>query len=93
MKRHDYYKKCSVVAKALSHPSRLLIMDELLKKSSCVSDLIKRIGADQTTVSGHLLVLKNAGLVQTTKKGLFVYYESTRPCMAQFFSCLEKAMK
>lgn len=57
------YKQQVLVAKALAHPSRMMILDVLQEKDMCVSELTKLVGADQSTVSKHMSVLKNAGLV------------------------------
>lgn len=52
------------LAKALGHPARLRIVRQLLAKRSCVGcDLVDRIGLAQSTVSEHLRILKQAGIV------------------------------
>ncbi len=48
------------VIKALAHPSRLLIIDNLAEHEHSVGDLTSLIGSDMSTVSKHLSVLKNA---------------------------------
>ena len=93
MKNPDYYKRCSVIVKALAHPDRLLILDALSRKELCVCDLIKLVKTDQSTVSKHLLLLKNAGLVDCRKKGLYVIYRLKAPCVTQFFGCIERAFE
>jgi ArsR family transcriptional regulator len=60
------------VFKALAHPSRLIVVEALTKQSRCVGELTDLIGADVSTVSKHLSVLKNAGVVQD--EGAQVYY-------------------
>ena len=57
------------IIKAMAHPSRLFIIEELNKKERCVGELTEMIGADASTVSKHLSVLKNAGLVFDEKRG------------------------
>ena len=47
------------IAKAASHPSRLLMLDALAGREVCVRDLTELVGTDQSTVSKHLAVLKN----------------------------------
>lgn len=93
MKSTDYYKRCTVIAKALAHSDRLLMLDALSRKDLCVCDLIKLVKTDQSTVSKHLLLLKNAGLVDCQKKGLYVIYHLKAHCVTQFFSCIEKAFE
>jgi len=62
------YEARAKIIKAMAHPSRLLIIEELSKRECCVTELTEMIGADTSTVSKHLSVLKNAGLV-TDEKG------------------------
>jgi len=63
------------VAKALAHESRLMIIDALKDKDMCVLDLTQLIGADQSTVSKHLSVLKNAGILEDRKDSNRVFYQ------------------
>lgn len=52
----------------------------------CVQDLVVHLGVPQSTVSHHLNVLKNAGLVRSVKQGVWVYYfrdEETVTAMKQ----------
>lgn len=51
------------VLKAMAHPSRLLIIEELQNTERCVCELTEMIGADISTVSKHLSVLRQAGIV------------------------------
>jgi ArsR family transcriptional regulator len=81
------------VMKALAHSSRLLIVEELAKGEKCVCELVGMIGADFSTVSKHLSVLKNAGLVQDEKRGAQVFYSLLSPCVLNFFSCVESVLK
>jgi ArsR family transcriptional regulator len=71
------------VLKALAHPTRLFIVEELAKSEHCVCELTEMIGADTSTVSKHLSVLKSAGIVQDDKRGLMVYYRLANPCVLQ----------
>lgn len=75
--------------KAMGHPSRILIIEELAAGERCVCDLTRMIGADISTVSRHLTVLRNAGIVAGDKRGNQVFYRLQLPCVLQFFSCLE----
>jgi len=81
------------VFKALSHPTRLFIVDELAKESRCVGDLTKLIGADVSTVSKHLSVLKSAGIVRDEKRGMQVYYALQMPCVLSFSTCIEQVAR
>ena len=74
-------------------PSRLFIVDELSRGERCVCDLTDMIGADISTVSRHLSVLKGAGIVKDDKRGAQVYYSLRVPCVLNFFDCVESVMK
>ena len=81
------------VIKAMAHPTRLFIVDELSKQEKCVSDLTAMIGADTSTVSKHLAVLKKAGIVKDDKRGTEVYYSLRVPCIMNFFHCVESVIR
>ena len=55
--------------------------------------IIELVGADQSTVSKHLAVLKNAGLVADRKEASMSYYRMTCPCLDGFFLCMESVLK
>lgn len=83
------YEARARIVKALAHPTRLFIVDELAKGERCVCELTDMIGADTSTVSKHLTVLKSAGIVQDDKRGLMVYYTLRVPCIVNLFGCVE----
>jgi ArsR family transcriptional regulator len=60
--------------KALSDPSRVKIMKLLQRRQLCVCELTAGLGLAQPTVSKHLKILEEAGLVTSTKEGLWVNY-------------------
>jgi DNA-binding transcriptional ArsR family regulator len=72
--------------KALGHPTRLFIIDQLTQGERCVCELTAMIGADISTVSKHLMVLRAAGLVLDSRRGPQVYYslrgEGLEPVLA-----------
>jgi len=81
------------IIKAMGHPTRLFIIEELSKGERCVCELVEMIGADFSTVSKHLSVLKGAGLVGDEKRGLQVYYTLRVPCILNFFGCVETVLR
>ena len=83
----------AVIVKALAHPTRLFIVNELSKGERCVCELREEIGADLSTVSKHLSVLKGAGIVEDDKRGLQVFYRLRCPCILTFFSCVENVLQ
>jgi predicted transcriptional regulator len=65
----------AAMAKAIAHPARIAILQQLAKTNSCIcGDLVDDLGLAQSTISQHLKELKNAGLVQGTIEGVSVCY-------------------
>lgn len=62
------------VMKALSDPNRVKIIKMLQRKMMCVCELRAALGIAQPTVSKHLKILEEAGLVDYEKDGLWVNY-------------------
>lgn len=62
------------VMKALSDPNRVKVVKMLQQKPMCVCEIQAALGLAQPTVSRHLKVLEDAGLVQSRKEGLWVNY-------------------
>lgn len=60
---------------ALAHPLRLKILERLRSGSCCVCNMLSYVGAEQSNVSHHLAILKNADIVHCEKKGLEIWYE------------------
>ena len=85
-------KRRADILKALAHPSRLLMVETLAAGERCVCELQALVGADISTVSKHLAVLKKAGIVESDKRGLQVYYRLLSPCIMNFFSCIESVI-
>ena len=62
------------VMKALSDPNRVKVVKMLQQKPMCVCEMQEALGIAQPTVSKHLKILEDAGLVQSKKDGLWVNY-------------------
>jgi ArsR family transcriptional regulator, arsenate/arsenite/antimonite-responsive transcriptional repressor len=87
--RHEARAK---IIKAMGHPSRLFIIEELSNHECCVNELTQMIGADASTVSKHLSILKNAGLVSDEKRGNSIFYSLRCPCIMDFMECVEDVL-
>ena len=77
------------VFKALGHPARVTIVRELVGGERCVCELVEALGLGWSTVSRHLAVLREAGIVSDDKRGLQVFYRLELPCVAHFIRCLD----
>jgi len=85
------------VMKALSDPNRVKILKMLQYKSLCVCEMRTALGIAQPTVSNHLKVLEDAGLVTYLKDGLWVNYSladgSSSPYSASLLGNLKHWLK
>lgn len=86
------YTARAQVIKAMAHPTRLFIVDELSRGERCVCELTGMVGADVSTVSKHLTILRKAGVITDEKRGLQVYYSLKCPCILRFFECVETVL-
>lgn len=86
------YEVRAKIIKALAHPARLAMVDALRDGARCVCEIRDVVGSDMSTVSKHLSILKNAGIVQDEKRGVQVYYGLRCPCVVDFFECAEKVL-
>lgn len=89
----EHYRLRAQVIKAMAHPSRLMILEELAKGERCVCDLQHIVGSDMSTVSKHLAVMRSAGIVRDRKVGLQVFYSLRVPCILRFFDCVEAVLE
>jgi ArsR family transcriptional regulator len=95
MKREirERYEHRARIMKALGHPTRLFIVDELSRGKRCVHELTGMIEADTSTVSKHLSILKESGIVDYEKHGTQMHYYLAAPCVLDFFTCLETMLE
>lgn len=65
----------AAMAKAIAHPARIAILQELIKTNACIcGDLVNELGLAQATISQHLKELKKAGLIQGNIEGTSICY-------------------
>jgi ArsR family transcriptional regulator len=79
------------VFKALGHPARLTLVRTLQGGEHCVCDLVEVVGSGWSTTSKHLEVLRNAGVVDSDKRGQQVFYRLKLACVGEFIACLDAA--
>ncbi len=60
--------------KQLANPNRLLILCQLLSAERSVGELVKSVGLSQSALSQHLAKMRDAGLVDSERRGQMVYY-------------------
>lgn len=71
----QHVKDIAQIAKVFSHPARVTILNYISTQQSCIcSDIVEEIGLSQSTISQHLKVINNAGLLKGTFEGKSVCY-------------------
>ena len=68
---------------ALADPTRLAIIEHLQAGEHCVCELMRHVGAQQSRLSFHLKILREAGLVIDRRDGRWVYYRLAPQALAQ----------
>ncbi len=81
--------KVAGVFKSLGHPTRIYIVRRLSDGECPVGVFVDELGADFSTVSQHLSVLKSAGVVESEKRGLNVFYRLVYPCIPWLIERME----
>lgn len=77
------------IFKALGHPTRLWIVKQLADgREHCVCEFVEAIGVQFATISQHLTVLRQAGILTSDKRGQAVYYRLCCPCIIDTLRCL-----
>jgi DNA-binding transcriptional ArsR family regulator len=87
------YEAKANVLKALAHPTRLWMAEQLAGGEKCVCEFVDAVEFDFSTISKHLAVLKQAGIVEDEKRGKQVFYRLKVPCVLQFMGCVEAVLK
>nr|WP_240191995.1 metalloregulator ArsR/SmtB family transcription factor [Desulforhopalus vacuolatus] len=88
-KEKRQYEARAKVLKALAHPTRLWIARQLSDGEHCVCEFVDAVDVDFSTISKHLTVLKEAGIVESEKRGKQVYYRLKIPCVLRFMECVD----
>lgn len=78
---------------ALSDPTRILILYALQSRPANVTELTQDVGTSQPTASRHLKVLRDRGLVRTTRQGTTVQYELADTRLIQALDLLRAVMR
>lgn len=74
----EYHKRAKILH-AMSHPVRLQILEILARGPACVCDLIVQTRQRQAYISQHLMLLRQTGIVKSTRLGVRNQYELTQP--------------
>lgn len=83
------YEAFSEMLKALAHPARLKIVSGLVRDECNVGQIQKRLGLPQSTISQHLRILKNAGVIRGRREGTRTCYSVIDPRARKIVSLVE----
>lgn len=92
-KKRMLFEGQAKVIKAMAHPLRIAILDFLKDSDRCVCDIAEHVNSERSNVSRHLSVLVNAGVLESRKEGIKVFYRLKAPCILKFFSCITDCLK
>ena len=81
------------IIKAMAHPVRLMIIDELSRGDKCVCELLPMFKLDQSTLSRHLSQLKKTGIISERREGVRVIHHLATPCILRIFGCVMNVVK
>ena len=84
------YEEIAEMLKALAHPARLKIIMGLLKDECKVADIQKVLRLPQSTISQHLRVLKNAGIIKGRREGTKKCYKVTNKQVRKIVEVIKK---
>ena len=80
----------TLVLKAIADETRMKIVTLLLQHNYCVRALARKLGLTEATISQHLKVLREAGLLTGEKKGYFMHYEVNRGVLHELAQEIEQ---
>ncbi len=85
------HNSISELAKAISHPARVAIIDYLLKENGCIcNDIVDSLPLSQPTVSQHIKALKQAGLIVGEIKGNSICYYVNKSSITKLKKYMDK---
>lgn len=91
LNRIEKFESYAELLKVLGHPIRLCIINGLLHKGACnVTYMQDCLNIPQSTVSQHISILKNKGIIKGTRKGLEISYTVINPMVEEIIQVLFK---
>jgi len=77
------------IIKAMAHPTRMMTIEFLRGGERPFTAMFRLFQLDKSTISKHLLVLKESGIISSRKTGREIIYKLDVPCVADFFACAQ----
>ncbi len=91
MKADDFIKTAEIM-KALAHPTRLFIIELLKEGELCVCEITEKVGADISTVSKHLKILRKCGILADRREKNKIFMRLAIPCVVDTVECCNRFM-
>jgi len=79
--------------KALGHPTRVKILEYLSEGEKCVKDIWQELGIPQPTVSQHINILREAGIISFRKEGVKTCYRIEMPIVVKIMKLLKEEVE
>lgn len=81
------------ILKAMAHPVRLIIVDLLREGELSFSELKEKFPFDKSTISKHLAILRDVGIVSSRRQGMDMVYKLEIPCALDFLECATRVLE
>ena len=75
---NEFYEKNAAIFKALSDPNRLMIVDQLKSGEKCACNLLEEMNISQSTLSHHMKLLCEVGVINCRREGKWMYYSLSK---------------
>ena len=90
---NEIYEKNAIVFKALCDPNRLMIIDLLKSGEKCACNLLEEIDISQSTLSHHMKLLCESGVINCRREGKWMYYSLSQKGFTTASRLLEEIME
>jgi len=91
MAKQKQFEREAEILKTIGHPIRLEIIKGLMEPESCVKNIWTALNLPQATVSQHLALLKNKGIVSSERRGVTMCYSVTDDTVKKIMKIVGKA--
>ena len=88
--KQEHIEQAARALKSISHPLRLKVLCVLGDQESCVQDIVDAVGTSQSTISQHLAILRDKGVLVTRKDANRVYYRVGDPRILQLIGMMQE---
>ncbi len=87
---HEKLELAAGKLRAISHPSRIAILEMLNDCPMCVTEIFEKLGIDQATASHHLNILKDKGILIAERQGRKIIYSLKHQTISEIINCINR---